>query len=95
MEIRENFYDFDLAAFQVFRCLSSSREANILTGEKRVALAILGGLYANGKTTREGVMNLCGRNSVFTQQPALDRLENAIHDLEAGKILGRASICIK
>ena len=31
---------------------------------------------------------------VTNKNYTLDKLEHAIHDLEAGKILGRASICI-
>ncbi len=36
-------------------------------------------------------LNLLVTNKDYT----LDRLENAIHDLEAGKILGRATVCIE
>ena len=49
-------------------------------------------LEENVKAVEEGIvdLNLLVTNKDYT----LDRLENAIHDLEAGKILGRATISI-
>lgn len=72
--IRENFYKFDLAAVQVLRTLCDLGKTNGLAGEDRMALCILGGLYANGVTIADGVLNPCDRNSGFVE-PALEHLK--------------------
>jgi D-arabinose 1-dehydrogenase-like Zn-dependent alcohol dehydrogenase len=50
-------------------------------------------LEENVKAVEDGIvdLNLLVTNKDYT----LDKLENAIHDLEAGKILGRATISIE
>jgi threonine dehydrogenase-like Zn-dependent dehydrogenase len=50
-------------------------------------------LEENVKAVEDGIVDL--DLLVTNKDYKLDRLENAIHDLEAGKILGRATICIE
>jgi hypothetical protein len=72
--IRDNFYIFDLGVVQVLRRLKALGKINSLTGEERMEKCILGGLYANGVTVADGVLNPCDRNSGFAE-PALENLK--------------------
>jgi len=47
----------------------------------------------NVKAVEDGIIDL--DLLVTNKDYTLDKLENAIHDLEAGKILGRATISIE
>jgi len=56
------------------------------------ALKLMNELEENVKAVEDGIVDL--KLLVTNKDYTLDKLENAIHDLEAGKILGRATISI-